>query len=145
MPDIEIPQGYYSGEVIEAAFDIDNEDEDQPVVGFKVKLDDYEEPTWCWHRLYGQRKTDGTMNRDKTKAIIETYFGSWDAIDTIEESAVGKRVRVVVFHNTTQGGKVYVNAYLVTNSWKRGTADPEKVASARSKLTGKLGSTGLPF
>jgi hypothetical protein len=144
LPDPQYPQGFYSGEIVEAAWDIDDDDDMKPVIGFKVKLDDFDEPAWCWHKCYGTRGGDKGPHLEKTKAIVEAIIGSWDSADRISELAPGKRVRVGVYHNTTDRGKVYVNTYIVIGG-RRGSSDPEKVATAVSKLTGKLGPTGLPF
>jgi len=134
--------GFYGGEIQEIAFDVDDDDDDKPVVGFKVKMDDFDEPCWCWHKCYGKRQ-DGGLHLDKTRGIVETMGGTWADLDTFDPT--GKRTTVGVFHNTTQSGKVYENCYVVTGGNKRGSAKPEKVTSALSKLTGKTLGSGLPF
>jgi hypothetical protein len=144
LPDVKYEPGFFGGEVIEAAWDIDDDDDMKPVIGFRVKLDRFEEPCWCWHKCYGT-KQNGDPHLEKTRAIVEAVVGSWDNADRIAELAPGKRVTVGVFHNTTDRGKVYENCYIVIGGKRRGAGDPEKVATAVSKLTGKLGPTGLPF
>jgi hypothetical protein len=145
LPDTKYAPGFYGGEVVEIAFDIDDESEDKPVVGFRVRMDDYpEEPCWCWHKAYGTRQ-DGSPHVEKTKAIVEALGGTWADLDLFPGVGVGKRVSVGVFHNQSQNGKkTYENCYIVLGG-KRGKADPKAVTSALSKLTGKTLDTGLPF